>query len=175
MQDKFVDRYCETFRRYTYNYALIQHLPAGRGAAGRRHGATRHPRRHHGVPHRHPALGAVSGVRPAVQSRARRAVAADAADAGVFIGLPLSILLGFLLLILMIGAMMGTFVGYMRSVLRQPRRRAVEGGTWRKKPTKAKNQKTRRKSVWKTRSSAATWSRARKSLPGSSSPARRWC
>ena len=35
------------------------------------------------VPHRHPAFGAVPGVRPAVQSRARRAVAADAADAGV--------------------------------------------------------------------------------------------
>jgi flagellar biosynthetic protein FliR len=34
-----------------------------------------------------------------------------------FIGLPLSILLGFLLLILVIGAMMGTFVGYMQSVL----------------------------------------------------------
>ena len=35
------------------------------------------------LPHRHAALGAVPGVRPAVQSRARRAVAADAADAGV--------------------------------------------------------------------------------------------
>jgi flagellar biosynthetic protein FliR len=34
-----------------------------------------------------------------------------------FIGLPLSILLGFLLLILVMGAMMGTFVGYMEGVL----------------------------------------------------------
>src|SRR5450631_899304 len=34
-----------------------------------------------------------------------------------FIGLPLSILLGFLLLLLVIGAMMGTFVGYIESVL----------------------------------------------------------
>ncbi len=36
-----------------------------------------------GLPHRHPAVGAVSGVRAAVQPRPRRAVAADAADAGV--------------------------------------------------------------------------------------------
>jgi flagellar biosynthetic protein FliR len=34
-----------------------------------------------------------------------------------FIGLPLSILLGFLLLVLVIGAMMGTFTGYIESVL----------------------------------------------------------
>ena len=34
-----------------------------------------------------------------------------------FIGLPLSILLGFLLLMLVIGAMMGTFVGYIEGVL----------------------------------------------------------
>jgi flagellar biosynthetic protein FliR len=35
-----------------------------------------------------------------------------------FIGLPLSILLGFLLLVLVIGAMMGTFTGYLEGVLR---------------------------------------------------------
>lgn len=34
-----------------------------------------------------------------------------------FIGLPLSILLGFLLLLLVIGAMMGTFTGYIEGVL----------------------------------------------------------
>jgi flagellar biosynthetic protein FliR len=34
-----------------------------------------------------------------------------------FIGLPLSILLGFLLLMLVIGAMMGTFTGYLEGVL----------------------------------------------------------
>ena len=34
-----------------------------------------------------------------------------------FIGLPLSILLGFLLLLLVIGAMMGTFTGYLEDVL----------------------------------------------------------
>ena len=38
------------------------------------------------LPHRHPALRAVSGVRALVQSRARRAVAADAGDAGLFPG-----------------------------------------------------------------------------------------
>jgi flagellar biosynthetic protein FliR len=36
-----------------------------------------------------------------------------------FIGLPLSILLGFLLLLLVIGAMMGTFVNYLEGVLGQ--------------------------------------------------------
>lgn len=35
-----------------------------------------------------------------------------------FIGMPLSILLGFLLLIVVIGAMMGTFTGYLEGVLR---------------------------------------------------------
>ncbi|MEP7031473.1 MAG: flagellar biosynthetic protein FliR [Pseudolabrys sp.] len=41
-----------------------------------------------------------------------------------FIGLPLSILLGFLLLVLVIGAMMGTFTGYLENVLNDlaPRR-----------------------------------------------------
>jgi flagellar biosynthetic protein FliR len=34
-----------------------------------------------------------------------------------FIGMPLSILLGFLLLVLVIGAMMGTFTGYLEGVL----------------------------------------------------------
>ena len=34
-----------------------------------------------------------------------------------FIGLPLSILLGFLLLVLVIGAMMGTFTGYLEGIL----------------------------------------------------------
>ncbi len=34
-----------------------------------------------------------------------------------FIGLPLSILLGFMLLLLVIGAMMGTFTGYIEDVL----------------------------------------------------------
>jgi flagellar biosynthesis protein FliR len=36
-----------------------------------------------------------------------------------FIGLPLSILLGFLLLVLVIGAMMGTFTGYLEGVLNE--------------------------------------------------------
>jgi flagellar biosynthetic protein FliR len=34
-----------------------------------------------------------------------------------FIGLPLSILLGFMLLVLVLGAMMGTFTGYIENVL----------------------------------------------------------
>ncbi len=36
-----------------------------------------------------------------------------------FIGLPLSILLGFLILFVVVGAMMGTFVGHLEDVLRQ--------------------------------------------------------
>ena len=35
-----------------------------------------------------------------------------------FIGLPLSIILGFALLIVVMGAMMGTFTGYLEGVLR---------------------------------------------------------
>ena len=34
-----------------------------------------------------------------------------------FIGMPLSILLGFLLLVLVIGVMMGTFTGYIEGVI----------------------------------------------------------
>ena len=36
-----------------------------------------------------------------------------------FIGLPLSILLGFVVLLLVVGAMMGTFLGYLESVLHE--------------------------------------------------------
>jgi flagellar biosynthetic protein FliR len=36
-----------------------------------------------------------------------------------FIGLPLSILLGFLILLVVVGAMMGTFIDFLGSVLRQ--------------------------------------------------------
>src|ERR1700687_1120981 len=77
-----------------------------------------------------------------------------------FIGLPLSILLGFLLLVLVIGAMMGTFAGYLEGVVgalaphTRPKR-------WPKTPTTPINQKTRHKSAWRRRSSVATWSRAR--------------
>ncbi len=53
-------------------------VPAAGDAA-----ALDHQDRRRRVSHRHPALGAVSGVRADVQYRARRAVAADAADAGV--------------------------------------------------------------------------------------------
>ena len=35
-----------------------------------------------------------------------------------FIGLPLSILIGFIVLLLVVGAMMGTFLGYFENVLR---------------------------------------------------------
>ena len=62
------------------SYTIFQ---PGEIAAHRRRRAARDPDRRDGLPDRHPALGAVSGVRPAVQSRPRRAVAADAADAGV--------------------------------------------------------------------------------------------
>ena len=43
-----------------------------------------HPRLHRRVQARDPAVGAVSGIRPRLQYRARRAGAADAADAGLF-------------------------------------------------------------------------------------------
>ena len=36
-----------------------------------------------------------------------------------FVGLPLSILLGFLILLLVVGAMMGTFLDYLEGVLRE--------------------------------------------------------
>ena len=43
----------------------LHDLPAGRDAAGRRRRAARHPHRGDRVPHRHSALRAVPGVRPA--------------------------------------------------------------------------------------------------------------
>ena len=93
-----------------------------------------------------------------------------------FIGLPLSILLGFLLLVLVIGA----HDGHLRRLSRRRARRAcaawlIGERAWPKKPTPPIKQKTRPKSAWTRRSSAATWSRARRSIPGSSSPAPRWC
>jgi flagellar biosynthetic protein FliR len=36
-----------------------------------------------------------------------------------FVGLPLSILIGFLILALVLGAMMGTFLGHVGDVLRE--------------------------------------------------------
>ncbi len=36
-----------------------------------------------------------------------------------FVGLPLSILLGFLILLVVVGAMMGTFIDFLAGVLRQ--------------------------------------------------------
>ena len=36
-----------------------------------------------------------------------------------FVGLPLSILIGFVMLLLVVGAMMGTFIGYLDGVLRE--------------------------------------------------------
>ena len=36
-----------------------------------------------------------------------------------FVGLPLSILLGFLILLIVVGAMMATFLGYVGGVLRE--------------------------------------------------------
>ena len=36
-----------------------------------------------------------------------------------FVGLPLSILVGFLILLLVVGAMMRTFLGYLEGVLRE--------------------------------------------------------
>jgi flagellar biosynthetic protein FliR len=36
-----------------------------------------------------------------------------------FIGLPLSIMLGFLILLVVVGAMMGTFLEFLAAILRQ--------------------------------------------------------
>jgi flagellar biosynthetic protein FliR len=36
-----------------------------------------------------------------------------------FVGMPLSILVGFIALVLVIGAMMATFLGYLEGVLRE--------------------------------------------------------
>ena len=49
----------------------------------RRHRGAGHQNRERRLPRRHPIVGAVPGVRAAVQCRARRALAPDAADAGL--------------------------------------------------------------------------------------------
>ena len=69
------------------------------------------------VPHRRAACGAVPGVRPVVQSRPWRAVAADAADAGV-LRRHAAVDPGRLpILLLVLGAMMMTFLDYVEGVL----------------------------------------------------------
>jgi len=71
------------------------------------------------IPRWHPARGAVSGVRAGVQPRAWHPVAADAQMQVFFVGMPLSIMIGFLILLLVVGAMMGGFLGYVEGVLRE--------------------------------------------------------
>ena len=61
----------------------LHSVRAGRGARHRRCRGAHHQDGLRRVSHRHSAFRAVSGVRASVQHRARRAVAADAADAGV--------------------------------------------------------------------------------------------
>ena len=56
---------------------------AGRADPVRRHRRAGHQDRERRLPRRHPIVGAVSRLRPSVQYRARRALAPDAADAGV--------------------------------------------------------------------------------------------
>ena len=82
-----------------------------------------------------------------------------------FIGLPLSILLGFMLLVLVMGAMMGTFTGYIENVLGDLAPGAsFRSAAWPMKPTLPIKQKTRHKNVSTTHSNAATSSRARRSI-----------
>ncbi len=89
-----------------------------------------------------------------------------------FVGMPLSILLGFLILLLVVGAMMGTFLGSFEACCASSRR-TRERSRWPKNATIPNAQKTRPRNGSTKRSSAATWSRARRSIPGSSSPAPR--
>ena len=84
-----------------------------------------------------------------------------------FVGIPLSILLGFLILLLVIGAMMTTFLGSLEAVLRAARAALVRPPTW---PTNATTRTLRRPDPEDSstrRSSAATSPRARRSIPGS--------
>jgi flagellar biosynthetic protein FliR len=82
-----------------------------------------------------------------------------------FVGVPLSILVGFLIFALVITAIMGTFLDYFTSVMHEltPLRR---GEPW---PTIARprKQKTRHKNVSMTHMPRATSPRARRSTPGS--------
>ena len=84
-----------------------------------------------------------------------------------FVGVPLSILAGFLIFALVIAAMMGTFLDYFIGVMHDliPLRRKPE--PWPTKTTHQRKQKTLRKNVWMTPTTAAMSSRARKSTPGS--------
>ena len=76
-------RHRHALSRHRRAQRQLHAVRAGRGARRRRRRGAGDQNRIRRVSHRHPAVGAVPGVRAAVQSRARRAVAADAADAGV--------------------------------------------------------------------------------------------
>ena len=88
-----------------------------------------------------------------------------------FVGMPLSILVGFLILLLVVGAMMATFLGSVESVLRYARSERLSHALWPTNATIPNARKTPPRSASTRRSNAATWSRARRSIPGSSSRA----
>ena len=93
-----------------------------------------------------------------------------------FVGVPLSIFAGFLILALVLAAMMGTFLDYFIGVMHSLMPHAdtaIDGSRWPTRPIPRTRQRTRHKNVSTMRSSAATSPKARRSTPGSSSPAAR--
>ena len=142
----------------------------GRDSAARRRRGADHPHGGRRVPHRHPALGAVPGVRPPVQSRARRAVAADAADAGV-LRRHAAVDPGRLAHPAARARRHDDRLSRRGRGRAAPRsRRTRERRRWRDrwpKTTTPNDRKTRPRNGSTRRSSAATWSRARRSTPGS--------
>ena len=90
-----------------------------------------------------------------------------------FVGMPLSILIGFLILLLVVGAMMGDLPRLCRRRAARARAVFVRSDAWPTNKTIPNDQKTRHRSGSTRRSSAATSSRARRSTPGSCSRPRR--
>src|SRR5258708_3684669 len=143
-------------------------LFAGPADAERRHPRARYPRLRSRLQDRHAAFSAVLGVRPGLQYRARRAGAADAADAGLF--------------------RRRAAVDPCRLPRVRPRHHRDDGNLprlfhrrharadtaemkpkkpWPTKTTQRTRQKTPRKNAWMTPTTAATSPRARRSTPGS--------
>ena len=84
-----------------------------------------------------------------------------------FVGVPLSILVGFLILALVLVTMMGTFLDYFVGVMHQLIPLQVRLEPWPTRAIHQTKQKTRRKNVSMTPTKKATSPRARRSIPGS--------
>ena len=84
-----------------------------------------------------------------------------------FVGVPLSILVGFLILALVLVTMMGTFLDYFIGVMHQLIPLQVRLTAWPTTAMTQTKQKTRHKNVWMTPTKKATSPRARRSTPGS--------